>query len=351
MKIGKYILMLLMSVSCLSCMAPFDMKLEDEPMIFLESFPGVEDVIVFDIQPAYSYSNSALKPEFQPVITFMVNGTEVPVVKNSGFCVSENYPEEMYIADYKPVPGDEMTVEVSSEGFISVSASTSIPQPFPARKVDYKAHKVGDREYCMVHVTFNDDGQTDCAYGLQILHERQRTVNDEVYTVRRLYGGSQIRDNYEMAPWSMDGMVVRFNGWSVDSGYYDYLAAWDDDAVDGEQATISTVVEEIYSYGGSSAYESFFEQDYVNEIYDENGEVIYYEKTFSHNKLLLYTFTEEFYKYLVAQELKGENADFFAGIAPSNFCYTNIRNGYGAFAGVSRQETEWITKEFIEKNR
>lgn len=68
--------------------------IEDEPMIFLESFPGVEDVIVFDVQPAYSYSNSALRPEFKPVITLMVNGTEVPVVRNTGFCVSDKYPED-----------------------------------------------------------------------------------------------------------------------------------------------------------------------------------------------------------------------------------------------------------------
>jgi hypothetical protein len=86
-------------------------------------------------------------------------------------------------------------------------------------------------------------------------------------------------------------------------------------------------------------------------VVDENGEVVSSERVLSHNKILLYTFSEEFYKYVVAQELKDENADFFAGIAPSNFCYTNIRNGFGAFAGVSRQETDWITPEFIEKNR
>lgn len=351
MKIGKYILMLLMSVSCLSCMAPLDMKLEDEPMIFLEAFPGVEDVVVFDIRPAYSYSNSALKPEFKPVITFKVNGTEVPVARNTGFCFSEKYPEEVYIADYKPVPGDEMTVEVLSEGFKPVSASTSIPQPFPTRKIDYRVHEVGDREYYMIHVTFNDDAHTDSAYGLQVLHERKGTnINGETFTYTNMYGGPQIRDDYDMAPWSMDGMNVRFNGWTVGSGYYDDLAAWDDDAINGKEATMSMIVD-AYTSGMAPAYDSFFEREYVNEYYDENGEIISSETVLSHNKLLLYTFSEEFYKYVVAQELKSENADFFAGIAPSNFCYTNIMNGFGAFAGVNRQETEWITKEFIEKNR
>ena len=71
----------------------------------------------------------------------------------------------------------------------------------------------------------------------------------------------------------------------------------------------------------------------------------------SHTKLLLYTMSPEFYKYAVAQELILDNADFFAGIAPSNFCYSNIKGGYGAFAGIYRVETDWITREFIENNR
>jgi hypothetical protein len=53
----------------------------------------------------------------------------------------------------------------------------------------------------------------------------------------------------------------------------------------------------------------------------------------------------------VAQELILDNADFFAGIAPSNFCYSNIKGGYGAFAGIYRVETDCITREFIENNR
>ena len=50
-------------------------------------------------------------------------------------------------------------------------------------------------------------------------------------------------------------------------------------------------------------------------------------------------------------ELIEDNADMFAGLAPSNFCYSNIVGGYGIFGGVSIVETDWITPEFIEKNR
>lgn len=136
---------------------------------------------------------------------------------------------------------------------------------------------------------------------------------------------------------------MNFNGWSVQRG--DYIAGWDDELFAGQDKTISMVVN---SYGPA---DSFFEHTFDNPLYDESGEVIGNYPGISHNKLLLYTMSPEFYKYAVAQELILDNADFFAGIAPSNFCYSNIKGGYGAFAGIYRVETDWITREFIENNR
>ena len=72
---------------------------------------------------------------------------------------------------------------------------------------------------------------------------------------------------------------------------------------------------------------------------------------FEHNKIRLFTMTEEFYRYKVANEYESDYSGFVSFIAPSNYCYSNIENGYGAFAGASVVETDWITKEFIENNR
>ena len=119
MRCFKYIGIVLLSVLGLSCSRAFDMQIDDTPVIFVESFPGTEEMVVFEILPAYSVSNSALKPEFRPEIVFTVNGREVPVVRNTGYCVSDRFAESYYIADYKAVPGDEMRVEVSSAGFDS----------------------------------------------------------------------------------------------------------------------------------------------------------------------------------------------------------------------------------------
>ena len=92
----------------------------------------------------------------------------------------------------------------------------------------------------------------------------------------------------------------------------------------------------------------YVEEDF--ERYDEYGEFLGICHLLNHNKLVLYTMSPEFYKYVVAREMISENTDFIAGLAPSNFCYSNVRNGAGAFAGVYCVETDWITKDLIESN-
>ena len=345
MKILKYIYILAASLLILSCTKPFDLGFEDSPAIFLESFPGVEDMVVFSIKPAYSYSNSATRPDFNPEIIFKVNGKEVPVVLNTGFCMSEKYFEDMYVADYKPAPGDKMTVEVSSEGFMPIFAQTTIPAPFPERKVSYRPVTFGGRELNVISVRFLDDGKTDCAYGMQVYKESVITNEDGTENISvTVYAGEQPSVDFDFAPASMDGIRIDFNGWYIDHDYSYTVAGWDDDIFNGEEAELSMTV---HAYSG---YESFFEWEQKNGYFDNDGVFQGFSTELYHNKLVLYTMSEEFHNYVVAQALVYENAGFFAGLAPSNFCYSNVEGGYGAFAGVYCVDTPWITKEFIENN-
>ena len=345
MKLLKYIYILAASLLFFSCTKPFDLGFEYSPAIFLESFPGVEDMVVFSIKPAYSYSNSATRPDFNPEIVFKVNGKEVPVVLNTGFCMSEKYFEDMYVADYKPAPGDKMTVEVSSEGFMPVSARTTIPAPFPERKVSYRPVTSGGRELNVISVRFLDDGKTDCAYGMQVYKESVITNEDGTENISvTVYAGEQPSVDFDFAPASMDGIRIDFNGWYIDHDYSYTVAGWDDDIFNGEEAELSMTV---HAYSG---YESFFEWEQKNGYFDNDGVFQGFSTELYHNKLVLYTMSEEFHNYVVAQALVYENAGFFAGLAPSNFCYSNVEGGYGAFAGVYCVDTPWITKEFIENN-
>lgn len=338
MKKFIYILLILVSGSVTSCVIPFDPGFDKNPLIFLEAFPGTDaDHIVFRILPAYSRSNNPVVSPFKPEIIFEVNGNGVPVE-----CVDAE--EGYYIAYHKPVSGDKMTVSVASEGFQSIYAETSIPAVFPERDIDYRKAYVGVDEFdCVLYLTFSG-ADPDYGYGLQFLNE---VIYDGAVQQPReyIYSGdvySPIDDSPEIVPVSLEAMQISLNGSS--------LLAWDGRLLDRESCVFA-VEPRLYGYSDIQIYESFFEHRGEIKQYDEEGNVKETLAYTEHNKLLLYTMTEEFYKYKVANEFESDYSGFVSFIAPSNFCYSNIDNGYGAFAGFSVVETDWITEEFIENNR
>lgn len=338
MKFCKYILGLLTALALWSCTTPFDLDLDDDPVIFLESFPGLEDYVSFKIKPAYSKSNSAAAPPFDPQILFTVNGKEIPVRPYEG--TGMNIPD--YIADYKPLPGDKMRVEVTSEGFESIHAETVIPDLFPSRRIDYRKEDLGDRELNVIYVIPDNDPQKYSAYGVQIFEEEINYLPDTTLVNSRTYTGNQITDYYDMAPRSLEGM-------EVDLGR-NTMAVWKAGSQSGYNDKLLMALDS-YSFNGQDTYALLFVHDGQRYIYDDYGEVAGTYNYSSRSKLRLFSLSEEFYKYAVAQELIDDNADFVAGLAPSNFCYSNVIGGYGAFAGVSCVETDWLTPEFIQNNR
>ena len=338
MKFYKYILVGLSSMIMWSCVTPFDLDMDDDPVIFLEAFPGLDDYVSFKIRPAYSKSNSALHPEFDPEIFFTVNGTAVPVRANNGQI--RNGAD--YIADYKPVPGDKLRVEVYSEGFERIYAETVIPDAFPQRKIDYRKQDLGDRELNVIYVTPDNDPRKYYAYGLQIFEEVTNYLPGNTLVRTRSYIGNQITDYYDMAPGSLGGMEVDLGGNTMAVWKSGSRAGYDDEFL---------MALDAYSADGEDTFDLLFEHQGERYVYDDHGNYIGTYPYSSRSKLKLFSLSEEFYKYAVAQELIEDNADFVAGLAPSNFCYSNVVGGYGAFAGVSCVETDWLTPEFIENNR
>lgn len=338
MRFCKFILIILATMTLWSCTTPFDLKLDDDPVIFLESFPGLDDFVTFKIRPAYSKSNSATHPEFDPQIVFTVNGKEIAVHDNMG----DGRDDPDYIADYKPLPGDKLRIEVSSEGFESIYAETVIPEVFPQRKIDYRKEDLGDRELNIIYVIPDNDPQSHFAYGVQIFEEETAYLPDTTVVTNRPYTGNQITDYYDMAPKSLEGMEVYLGGTT--------MAVWKSGAQAGYNDKLLMALD-TYSFSGQDTFNLLFVHEGERGIYDDFGNQVGTYKYDSRSRLRLFSLSEEFYKYAVAKELIGDNADFVAGLAPSNFCYSNVIGGYGAFAGLSCVETDWLTPEFIENNR
>lgn len=328
-----------------ACSIPFDLDYDDAPIIYLEAFPGEDpDIVAFEIRPAYSNSNTAIKPEFKPDITFIVNGKEIPVSLNTDHCVTDKYFPYFYVAEYESKPGDKMSIEVSSEGFETIYAETTIPEYFPERKLDLRYEDYGEDTFVGIHINIDDEEDTDYAYGFQMIEETISVSPDTVYVYQRRSGGYQLSYFWDLASVSMEGIIIDMKSSSI--------SAWDDTMFDGKSAELSVV----FPYYDKSDSEidvltNFFAWEWVWPYYDEEGNFICDCSDKVRKKMAFYTMSKECYKYKVAQELISDNADFPSGLAPANFCYSNVENGYGAFAGLSVVETDWITREFIESIR
>ena len=320
-------------------MAPFDPQYEEKPIIFIEAYPGAApDYIGIRIMPAYSKSNTPEMTPFQPDITFEINGETVEVE-----CVDTE--EGLYKVTYSPQPGDIMSISVTSEGFSSAYAETAIPNAFPERKIDYRQVKSGVDSYDNVLYVTPSDISVAYAYGLQIcsdtIYEYPTGTERHIYR----YAGNlyPLKDDFDdMVPVSLDAFDINLYG--------EYLWAWEGKALNNGENVFS-VVPATYGYVDLSTYDSFFVQEGKTMIYDEQGNETGVVPYIHRNKLLLYTMSEEFYKYRTAYEFQTDYDGVIGFAAPANYCYSNIDNGYGAFAGICIIETDWITKEFIENNR
>lgn len=336
----KYLYAIFMAVIGLvtSCITPFDPQYDESPLIYIESFPGASpDYIDIKIMPAYSKSNTPVMPAFKPDVTFVVNGKETPVE-----CIDTE--EGWYRAYYSSQPGDKMNITVISDGFDSVYAETTIPDPFPKRRIDYRKVESGIDSYDNVLYVTISDKEAAYAYGLQICNETIYEYPDEHEIRVNKYAGNLYpisKDMDGMVPASLEAVDI--------SLYGEYLWAWDGKSLTDAESTFSV---QPYGYGlMSDSYDSFFAYEGERMMYDEQGNesgVIPYT---DRNKLVLYTMSEEFYKYRVAYAFQADYDGFIGFVAPSNYCYSNIDKGYGAFAGIYIVETDWITKEFIENNR
>ena len=336
----KFIYIFLTLCAAVSCMTPFDLDYDDNPVIFLEAFPGADaEYIKFEIQPAYSKSNTAQKPPFNPEIIFEVDGNIVPVE----YVDAEN---GYYIAHHKPMPGEKMKISVTSEGFVGISAETVIPDAFPQRKIDYRKVESGlDRYSSVMYITPESIDPKWC-YGIQFLNEYSHDDLSGPKTMIYKYSGRLFPDSEggfdELAPMSASAMNLELQG--------GYLWAWDGDQLDRNSCVFS--LQPVTTWTSElEIYDSFFVNSGEYIIHDDEGNEVGVGEYVDRNKVLLYTMTDEFYKYKVANELESDYVGIVGIIAPANFCYSNINNGYGAFAGVYVVETDWITKEFIENNR
>ena len=335
----------LMVVVLFSCEEKFDLRMKGDNMIFVESYPGVEDFIALRVGPAVSLNSDYDVSGFSPDVKLMVNGDMVAVEYLRQGDSLRGIPAGYYVADYAPVPGDRVNVTVSADGFETVESETVVPDSFGDYKLEYLVYdssvdtKVMDMEIVdginynlrlKVKLDIQDSPVAGDAYGIQFVRELDYLVEypDSIQRDTTLYYQSgQVPDMSDNPLLPQTGTVidVNFNGISCDS--YDGVTMFMDRKFNGQYATLEAEVR--------------FNEDHTYSYVDYQEQEVKVTSKYRY-KIRIYKFTPDFSRYAYAQNQIDNNLFGEIGLAPAGYAYSNIKNGAGILAGALMLETDWL---------
>ncbi len=335
----------LMAVLLISCEEKFDLRMKGDNMIFVESYPGVEDFIALRIGPAVSLNSNYDVSKFSPEIKLLVNGNMVDVEYLKQGDPIRGIPSGYYVADYAPISGDRVNLAVSADGFETVESETVVPDPFGDYNLEYFVYdssvetKDVDMDYgegvnlnlrLRVKLGIQDGPVAGDAYGIQFVRELDYLVEypDSIQRDTTLYYQSgQVLDMSDnpLLPQTSTVFDVNFNGVSCDS--YDGVTMFMDRKFNGQYTTLET--------------ETRFNEDHSYTYEDYNEKEVKVTSRYRY-KIRLYKFTSDFSRYAYAQEQIDNNVFGEIGLAPAGYAYSNITGGAGVLAGVLMYETEWL---------
>lgn len=321
------------------CEKEFDLKMDnDGNIIKVECFPGVTDSIYVRVVPCVGLKSTYDVSKFKPSVTLAVNGESVPVF----------WDGEYYVGDRKALPGDQVKVEVSAEGFESVESQTEIPTPVQGMKLEWDVYditetKVVDVPYdgvnynlrLRVKLTLDDPAGSVDAYGIQFVREQiydyQQGGEHYVDTTYHYMAGvtGDMSDN-PLLPQNSSVVSVDFDGYTMNT--YNSLMMFMDRNFNGKTVTLEAenrYAEDLHLSG--------------DVVVNPEGATVPYTTDITYRyKIRVYKMTSDFSRYAYAHHQMSENIFAEVGLAPAGYAYTNITNGAGALAGVLMYETEWF---------
>lgn len=217
--------------------------------------------------------------------------------------------------------GQQVEVKASVENVPAICAKTTIPFPSPA--FEYKWISSG------IEVSFVDDASSNDYYGLAVVCEQTLEKDGKKrITVHNMPPYSEGYGTHEIAV-VRDYYDTGFTGWSLWpkwTGYYG-VRVWKDSAFNGAQVKLAMAV-------NPANFGSGYDAEYDPEM-EGAAESFRY-------KVCLYSFSEEFFKYMSALDYQFLNDYATYGIVPMMPSYTNITAGCGILAGWTMSESEWM---------
>lgn len=304
--------------------------LEQEPKLFFQCLPGVQDTTVLWLRSTFPVNNGLEITEVRnPKFMLKVNGEPVGLEQNNG--LSSAFPSDAFFTTVPLRPGDRLEVYGEADGFDPISSSTVIPEKFsdltceakvvPSPNPDYYTAHLGrgasqgiSKEVTEFTVTFQDTPDVHDCYMAEVTEYAyyNQTGGNKLYNVGSVaYVLPKERTDFILQPYAKTEflLVEHSSPWNTVNDFFfrtsRLTCVTDDSSFDGKMHTMKIQVNRMMS----SAHELKY-------------------------RLRLYRLTEGYFKYVKAWKI-AENADFAELPSSTPFmAYDNVDGGSGIFAGA-----------------
>lgn len=304
--------------------------LEQEPKLFFQCLPGVQDTTVLWLRSTFPVNNGLEITEVRnPKFMLKVNGEPVGLEQNNG--LSSAFPSDAFFTTVPLRPGDRLEVYGEADGFDLISSSTVIPEKFsdltyeakvvPSPNPDYYTAHLGrgasqgiSKEVTEFTVTFQDTPDVHDCYMAEVTEYAyyNQTGGNKLYNVGSVaYVLPKERTDFILQPYAKTEflLVEHSSPWNTVNDFFfrtsRLTCVTDDSSFEGKMHTMKIQVNRMMS----SAHELKY-------------------------RLRLYRLTEDYFKYVKAWKI-AENADFAELPSSTPFmAYDNVDGGSGIFAGA-----------------
>ena len=244
-------------------------------------------------------------------ISFWLNGEERKVTS----VVSDTQSGGSFFVLGRLEEGDDISVRVKLPDGKTVSAVTEVPSPFPLKKVRIKEVEAYGTRAVRFEVTLQDRRTTEDYYGVKVLYRYPYDGLDLDETKDPV--SCTLMLNTDNEPLLNDRFGVD-DVFHLSDDFYQHLYIWNDRKIDGREYTLSLD----------------FLLDNKDALRMSEGNPLF--------KLVLYSLSEDLYKYLKSVNALNNNDLGKAGLAPVHKKYTKVVTGLGIVAGCNVYETDWM---------
>ena len=328
-----YTATVLACLATVSCEKEFKLKgLDALPKACVEFLPSGEDSSLIKVFRAHStqalISNNVLNSfvdDPAAAVSIEVNGVPVDAVNDS---------RSLAYVHRKFIPGEEIRVKIDLGDGCVAESRTIIPPAIEEYEFrikdldlifDYKASMFPEYlaivpDYIVTTIkSADDETRTFVQHGGQVMHFKSEYKSD--LTGDMVAGFESVRYGDRRLYFWKDADTKKLeNGWHRMS---------------------------FPIYGGCF-FDSEYDQIEIQSEYNEElgsievKETNWHIKTSVENEFQIYGIHEDLYHYLCNQIDISNNDYGRAGLAPTIFNWTNVRNGFGIVAGMSYVSTGWF---------